>query len=186
MIYSPPPLLAPAAFAWCIHAMSLSPSSTDKLGGVQWLGNVGLMDLVELKKRKAWVASMCHILTPPTAFILYSGYCFILLLGRQPLGDRRKLRSVRLESSLTAQQHPTQSTVLIRPTTSSSTSPPPHRPFTPPRFHLIHPSLVPRYLTRSPTCLCTVLWYCSTLLPPAYRPSPQPPLPLSRHTALRT
>lgn len=57
LIYSTPPLLPLAAFAWCIAASSLSPRSCDA-GTSAWLGNIGLMDLQALKSRQGgWVAS---------------------------------------------------------------------------------------------------------------------------------
>ncbi|OCF45353.1 hypothetical protein I317_00876 [Kwoniella heveanensis CBS 569] len=58
ILYSTPPLLPLAAFAWCIWAMSLAPPSTPDAEPNKWLGNVGLMDLSDLKKRKGgWVAT---------------------------------------------------------------------------------------------------------------------------------
>jgi hypothetical protein len=61
LLYSLPPLLPLAAFAWCIWAMSLPPSQADMSRGDETgyvgLGNIGLMDLVDVKKRKGgWVA----------------------------------------------------------------------------------------------------------------------------------
>ncbi|ORY33712.1 hypothetical protein BCR39DRAFT_518735 [Naematelia encephala] len=59
LIYSPPPLLPLAAFAWLVTAMSLPPAISPAGATLSmWLGNVGLMDLTELKQRKgAWVAT---------------------------------------------------------------------------------------------------------------------------------
>ncbi|WWC99799.1 hypothetical protein V866_006707 [Kwoniella sp. B9012] len=58
ILYSTPPLLPLAAFAWCIWSMSLSPPSTPDAEPSKWIGNVGLMDLTELKKRKGgWIAT---------------------------------------------------------------------------------------------------------------------------------
>ncbi|WVQ97265.1 hypothetical protein IAU59_004376 [Kwoniella sp. CBS 9459] len=58
ILYSTPPLLPLAAFAWCIWAMSLAPPSVPDAEPSKWLGNVGLMDLTDLKKRKGgWVAT---------------------------------------------------------------------------------------------------------------------------------
>ncbi|WWD17777.1 hypothetical protein CI109_102218 [Kwoniella shandongensis] len=58
LLYSTPPLLPLAAFAWCIWAMSLPPSSAHDAETSVWLGNVGLMDLIEVKDRKGgWIAT---------------------------------------------------------------------------------------------------------------------------------
>lgn len=48
-----------AAFAWCIQAMSVPPSAAGEDAEVsRWIGNVGLMDLDEVKRRKGgWIAS---------------------------------------------------------------------------------------------------------------------------------
>ncbi|WWC66490.1 uncharacterized protein I206_100392 [Kwoniella pini CBS 10737] len=58
ILYSTPPLLPLAAFAWCIWSMSLSPDSTPDSETSKWIGNVGLMDLTDLKARTGgWVAT---------------------------------------------------------------------------------------------------------------------------------
>ncbi|WVF70901.1 hypothetical protein IAT40_005696 [Kwoniella sp. CBS 6097] len=58
ILYSTPPLLPLAAFAWCIWAMSLAPPTAADAEPSKWLGNVGLMDLSEMKKRKGgWIAT---------------------------------------------------------------------------------------------------------------------------------
>lgn len=60
LLYGTPPLLPLAAFAWAVWAMGL-PTAAAVTAGARpsaWLGNVGLMDLDELKKRVGgWVAS---------------------------------------------------------------------------------------------------------------------------------
>ncbi|WRT64258.1 uncharacterized protein IL334_001189 [Kwoniella shivajii] len=58
LLYSTPPLLPLAAFAWCIWAMSISSATTPVARPSQWLGNVGLMDLTDVKNRKGgWIAT---------------------------------------------------------------------------------------------------------------------------------
>lgn len=60
LLYSPPPLLPLTAFAWCIWAMGLPPSSAANAGAhaSAFLGNVGLMELDAVKSRTGgWVAS---------------------------------------------------------------------------------------------------------------------------------
>jgi len=58
LIYSPPPLLPLAAFAYCIQAMSLAPPSAPDAAISKWIGNVGLMDLDAVKKRQGgWIGS---------------------------------------------------------------------------------------------------------------------------------
>ncbi|WVR05979.1 hypothetical protein IAU60_003007 [Kwoniella sp. DSM 27419] len=58
VLYSTPPLLPLAAFAWCIWAISLPPAGAAHPQSSRWLGNVGLMDLTNVKKRKGgWIAT---------------------------------------------------------------------------------------------------------------------------------
>ncbi|WWC86366.1 uncharacterized protein L201_001242 [Kwoniella dendrophila CBS 6074] len=58
ILYSTPPLLPLSAFAWCIWSMSVSPPATQNTEASAWLGNVGLMDLTDMKKRKGgWIAT---------------------------------------------------------------------------------------------------------------------------------
>ncbi|WWC58490.1 uncharacterized protein I303_101033 [Kwoniella dejecticola CBS 10117] len=58
ILYSTPPLLPLAAFAWCIWSMSLAPGSAPDAEPSKWVGNVGLMDLTDLKARQGgWIAT---------------------------------------------------------------------------------------------------------------------------------
>lgn len=60
LLYSPPPILPLSAFAWCVWAMGLPPSSAANAGARRsaFLGNVGLMELDAIKARTGgWVAS---------------------------------------------------------------------------------------------------------------------------------
>lgn len=64
MIHSPPPLLPLGAFAYCIQAMSIAPSAAADASVSKWIGNVGLMDMDQVKKRKGgWIASTSHSVT---------------------------------------------------------------------------------------------------------------------------
>lgn len=61
LLYSQPPILPLSALAWNIWALSLPPRAALANGEAEiseWLGNVGLMDLDNVKAKKGgWVAS---------------------------------------------------------------------------------------------------------------------------------
>ncbi|KAL1411340.1 hypothetical protein Q8F55_002291 [Vanrija albida] len=64
LLYGVPPLLPLAAFAWAAWAMGLPPAAAVTAGArpSAWLGNVGLMDLDDVKKRVGgWVATTSDV-----------------------------------------------------------------------------------------------------------------------------
>ncbi|ORX36087.1 hypothetical protein BD324DRAFT_630100 [Kockovaella imperatae] len=74
LLYSPPPLGPVGAFAWCIWAMSLAPSAASDADISQWLGNVGLMDLDEVKRTQGgWIATTSDAIykSHPSAYDIY-------------------------------------------------------------------------------------------------------------------
>ncbi|WVQ85234.1 hypothetical protein IAT38_007399 [Cryptococcus sp. DSM 104549] len=74
LLYSTPPLLPLAAFAWCIWAMSQPPTAAHDAERSIWLGNVGLMDLTELKAREGgWIATTSDVIyrSHPTSYDLF-------------------------------------------------------------------------------------------------------------------
>ncbi|WVW82422.1 hypothetical protein I302_104432 [Kwoniella bestiolae CBS 10118] len=90
ILYSTPPLLPLAAFAWCIWSMSLSPPSTPDAAPSKWLGNVGLMDLSDLKKRTGgWVATTSDAIykSHHTAYDMFIDLSSIPLSSHQSEND---------------------------------------------------------------------------------------------------
>ncbi|KAK4685496.1 hypothetical protein P7C73_g4659, partial [Tremellales sp. Uapishka_1] len=58
LLYAPPPLLPLAGYAWCIYAMGLAPASCSTASTSAWIGNIGLMDLDQVRTRTGgWVAT---------------------------------------------------------------------------------------------------------------------------------
>ncbi|WVQ85231.1 hypothetical protein IAT38_007396 [Cryptococcus sp. DSM 104549] len=74
LLYSTPPLLPLAAFAWCIWAISQPPTAAHVAERSIWLGNVGLMDLTELKAHEGeWIVTTSHVIyrSHPASYDLF-------------------------------------------------------------------------------------------------------------------